>query len=686
MLKLRLFLLFVVTCSGKIFAQTTVLDFETPATTTTFQYFGSSIDGQKTVTVANPNPDAVNGSTTVLEFKKPTGAQTWAGAFSSPNPTTPVNVTSSTKVSIMVHLDHIGSLSLKLEGAVSGAPNWFQTRANTVVNGWEKLTFDLTLPSEEGPNQVGAGQVYQTVTLFVDFGNSPSADQVSYLDNIVVEPSIVCKTILDFEAPATTTTFQYFGSSIDGQKSTVVANPNPSGINTSDTVLLFRKPANSQTWAGAFSSPNPATPVNLTNGGTIKVKVHTSHPGNLGLKLEGSSTGGPNWLTTQPIDSLNQWVELSFNPDLPSLDPPNQPAKGHIYNTITLFFDFGTSFPIDQTYYLDDIVVCTSGATPQADVYFNVDMNQYAGAYTNVYVSGNFNNWSGDANQLTDPDGDKIFSTKIKLPVGLYEYKYTLDNWAAEEQFPPSSACTNTTFDGPNVLTNRKLALATDSTVIGPVCFNSCYTCGNAVKITYNLGMNNNTPDPGGVFLAGGPEFGAPNERFRLTDDDNNGVYSITIERQRGYGGYFTFTNGPCGDFSCKENLAGLTCGQPQNFNDRLLLPVQQDTILNTCFGTCADNTACTSSAIEPNGAASWFSLRPTLVADQTLLRLTETTAGPTRVRVFSAAGALVWEQNWSVTPESAVLHTATWQPGMYLLFVEQGARLGNARFVKVKM
>ena len=62
------------------------------------------------------------------------------------------------------------------------------------------------------------------------------------------------QTILDFEAPATTTTFQYFGSSLEGQLSQTVANPNPSGNNTSATVLEFKKPAGAQTWGGAFSA------------------------------------------------------------------------------------------------------------------------------------------------------------------------------------------------------------------------------------------------------------------------------------------------------------------------------------------------------------------------------------------------------------------------------------------------
>jgi len=51
--------------------------------------------------------------------------------------------------------------------------------------------------------------------------------------------------------------FQYFGSSIDGQLTQVIANPNPSGLNTSAKVLEFKKPAGAQVWGGGFSNPNP---------------------------------------------------------------------------------------------------------------------------------------------------------------------------------------------------------------------------------------------------------------------------------------------------------------------------------------------------------------------------------------------------------------------------------------------
>ena len=683
MLKKLLFLSLVVLSTAALTAQTTVLDFESAATSTTFQYFGSSLEGQLTSVIANPNPTGANTSANVLEFKKPAGSQTWAGAFSNPDPTSGVNVAAGGKITVMVHFDHIGNVALKLEGSTTGGPNWILTKANTVVNGWEKLEFDVALPSVEAPNQPATGHIYPRVVLFTDFGTSPAADQVSYIDNIQVEQSVSCGNLLDFEAAATTTPFQYFGSTLDGQLSSTIANPNASGINTSANVLKFIKPAASQTWAGAFSNPNPGTPVNLSAGGTIKVKVHTDHPGNMVVKLEDSPTGGPVWALQQDITTTNEWVELSFDASLPSFEAPNQPASGHIYNRVVIFFDFGTSPTVEQVYYCDDFQVCTSGGTPTAAVEFKVNMNQYAGTYSSVNVSGSFNSWSGDANPMTDPDGDKIFTTTLNLPVGLYEYKYTLDNWGGQESLPVTSACAAVTFDGPNVFVNRKLALS-GNTSLDAVCFNSCYDCGESVKINYNVGLNGATASPDGVYIAGGAEFGAPNARFRMYDDNGDGVFSLTIERERGYGGYFTLTNGLCADFSCKEVIEGLPCANPQNYNDRFLNPVQQDTIFNTCYGTCATNSDCTNGTIDLAGPGSWFELAPTLATEELRMIFHELRQSGAYISVFNVTGSLVWQQQYALAPDQVMLPVAGWQKGIYFVTAENGGRRVTGRFVKM--
>ncbi len=574
--------------------QSVVLDFESPATSTSFQYFGSSLDGSLNSIVANPNPSGINTSAMVAEFVKPADAQVWAGAFSNPNPATPIDLTAAgTQICVNVHMDHIGNLAMKLEGSTTGGTNWIQQVANTKVNEWEQLCFDVSLPAIEPPTAPAAGNVYQRVVLFFDFGaNGPGVATTSYFDDIVTVVPASCGTVLDFEAPATSTSFQYFGSSLDGSLNNIISNPNPSGINTSATVAEFVKPADAQVWAGAFSNPNPATPIDVTaDGAQICVKVHMDHIGNLALKLEGSTTGGTNWIQQVSNTKINEWEELCFDVSLPAIEAPIAPAAGHVYERVVLFFDFGANGPgVATTSYFDDIRVCASGVSVPADVSFAVDMNTYSGTFSQVYVSGTFNNWSDVANPLSDIDGDGVWTTTIPIQPGVIEYKFQVDGWADQEQFIGTEVCTVTDTSGE--FTNRTIVVPASGVNIEPVCWNSCYACGESIRITVNLGTSNIVVADDGVYIAGGGNFGVPGD-YPLTDPDGDGVYSIVLERPTNFSSFYTFTNGACLDYSCKENIAGQDCANPGNFNDRHMGPITQDTVINTCFGICTTTTDC---------------------------------------------------------------------------------------------
>jgi hypothetical protein len=58
---------------------------------------------------------------------------------------------------------------------------------------------------------------------------------------------------------------------------------------------------------------------------------------------------------------------------------------------------------------------------------------------------------------------------------------------------------------------------------------------------------------------------------------------------------HYTFLNSPTngGDWNAKENLAGLPCGDPTNYNDRLLPNIFSDTTIQHCFGSCETDGSC---------------------------------------------------------------------------------------------
>jgi hypothetical protein len=675
------FLLLFVAIVGTL-AQTTILDFETPATSTSFQYFGSSLDGSLNQIVNNPNSTGLNTSDKVAMFIKPTGAEVWAGAFSNPKPSTAVDLIANTKVSLLVHMDHVGSVSLKLEASSNGGDNWLLTVPNTKINEWEEIVFDVSLPSLEAPFTAAAGHIYTNVVLFFDFGTvSAATNTISFFDKMVALPNAASVTkILDFESAGTNTNFQYFGSALDGTLTTVIANPNATGINTSANVLRYVKPAVSEVWAGAFSNPNPTTLVDFSNGGQICANVHMDHIGSLSIKLEGSTSGKPNWILKVPNTKVNEWETLCFDSSLPSIEAPFEAASG-AYERIVIFYDFGTAGTGTEVIsYLDDIVVKASTAPQIRTVNFAVDMNNYTPNFNKVYASGTFNNWSGDANELTDPNSDGIYTGTIAVPNGSYEYKITLDNWNVQEAFIGTEECIKRDPTGQFV--NRLLLVSAD-TDVPKFCFNSCYACGEELRITFKLGMNGVTPNPEGVWIAGGGNFSVPGGNFKMTDANGDQIYELVVPRRAGFNSYFTFTNGPCADYSCKENLAGLPCGVATNFNDRFLPAITKDTIVATCFGTCFDNAQCVVGTSNLVSDATLFQMYGNPVSEATSLYFGSEISSAKRIEITNTLGQVVLSREVSAGQQVYQLPISELNTGIHFVTVRAENRYFTRKFIR---
>ena len=600
-----MYTLFFTCLMTSLFSQNVIADFETAQTSLTFQYFGSSLEPQLTTVEDNPNTVG-NPSTKVMKYVKAANSQTWAGAFANPAIATPIDANVIGKICVDVHMDRIGNFSLKLEKNGGSDPdNYLQTVANTKINEWETLCFDLSLNSLEGNMTPGTGKIFPGFVIFPDFNTVYTEDVTYYFDNFLSfakEPKKV--VLLDFETTETGTDFQYFGSSLEPQKTTVIDNPDASGVNTSAKVIQYIKAANAQTWAGGFANPPIKTPIDGNIVTHVCVDVWMDHIGNLTLKLEKNGGNDPdNYINTIANTKVNEWETLCFDLSVPSFEGNMTPGTGKVFPGLVIFPDFGTPGGTeDETYYIDNFVLVQAEEGAPKPIAFQVDMNGYSGSFTTVYVSGTFNNWSGDSNPLSDANGDGIWEGEVLLDNGAYEFKFTLDNWTGQEQFRITDECV--TVDPSGQFFNRSLLVSGEDTY-GPVCFNSCYACGDEVLITFNLGIGGqNVPDTSGVYLAGGAQFGAPGGRYEMVDADGDNVYTIAIRRGKGYSTYYTFTNGNCPDFSCKEVIGGQPCARPENFNDRFLEAVTGNVTINTCYGECTDNTDCGPSS--PKGKATF--------------------------------------------------------------------------------
>ena len=123
-------------------------------------------------------------------------------------------------------------------------------------------------------------------------------------------------------------------------------------------------------------------------------------------------------------------------------------------------------------------------------VSFAVDMNSYPDTFSQVYVSGQFNSWSGIADSLFDNDGDGIWTGTIDIlnnPGWLW--KYSVDNWA-DQELPadllgggnPYATCF--LYDPSGPFANRSLIVDAAAVVLDTNCWEKCLDCEDIIGCT----------------------------------------------------------------------------------------------------------------------------------------------------------------------------------------------------------
>ena len=163
------------------FAQNVPIDFELGGnglnwTWTTFENDTNPI----LEIVANPDPSGINTSATVAKFTALQAGEPWSGcesmhgsdigSFSFNN--------SNCTVSIMVWKSVISDVGIKFVDATSAAQPEIKI-ANTLINQWEKITFDFS-------SRIGVFPITKDqIVIFPDFDlGGRSQDNIIYFDNV----------------------------------------------------------------------------------------------------------------------------------------------------------------------------------------------------------------------------------------------------------------------------------------------------------------------------------------------------------------------------------------------------------------------------------------------------------------------------------------------------------------------
>ncbi len=263
---------------------------------------------------------------------------------------------------------------------------------------------------------------------------------------------------------------------------------------------------------------------------------------------------------------------------------------------------------------------------------FTVDMNDYAPAFGILNVSGEWNGFCADCNQLTDADLDGVWTGTFAIATGDYTYKYQVDSWTDQETLTagPGSPC----FISIGGFTNRFVSVeAVASNDVPEVCWASCQACSQGgvagctdtgannydalateadgtctYDVTFQVDMSQvaafTAPEVNGTFNGW---CGACNQ---LTDM-GAGVWGVTIELVEGYYEFKYTADG----FAIEEDLSSETPGlgscvtENSGFFNRYMNLSSDLTLDLSCYGTCATCPAmipgCTDMAAQNYNAAA---------------------------------------------------------------------------------
>ena len=169
-----------------LYGQSTI-DFETVGQDYKWNIFSNGTGDSTALSVVdNPNTTGINTSAKCLKYVVMASGDPWSGFYGQGHGPIVLDANNS-MITMMVYKDVISNVNLKLE-----PPNADHNVPNTLINTWEKLTFDYS---------AAIGTTAATITLIPDFSVSPRpGGSTNYMDNIEFIHTPVPVELVSFSA------------------------------------------------------------------------------------------------------------------------------------------------------------------------------------------------------------------------------------------------------------------------------------------------------------------------------------------------------------------------------------------------------------------------------------------------------------------------------------------------------
>jgi hypothetical protein len=219
----------------------------------------------------------------------------------------------------------------------------FETNFKVYFNSADPNDVPQTFLQGETLSHVYANPGTYSVKIYAVSGSAQSA--VPFTQSVTVTRSVLVLLPLDFDS----TTLPYTFLNFDGGNTSRVANPFPTGNNTSPFVAKMVKGAG-QVWGGSLIALS--SPINFSVNKKFKVKVYSPRVGaKLLLKVENLTNPGTNFEKEVTCTVANAWEELTF--DYTAISTTNS------FQKLVFIFDLGTQGDgsSNYTFYFDSIVL-----------------------------------------------------------------------------------------------------------------------------------------------------------------------------------------------------------------------------------------------------------------------------------------------------------------------------------------
>ena len=417
--------------AGFTMAQNTVIENYEPIKMSTFDVGANG----SLLVVPNPDPTGANTSAYVCKMVIGIqGRQPHAGWYSTIAPK--IDVTANRYLHIKVWKPRISPTCFKVEKSGNDSGDTFPMAEYSDVGKWQEIVFDWTT----SPNTPKPAGEYEKIVLIPDFEKPylGTEDVTLYFDDMYVnnDPAVgsaPVQVIENFEfIPMTRLSDD---NANDATKFGVIANPDrtPFGANVSHYVLDFTRDKDAVEWTGFWA---PVPNVDVTTNKYVHVKLWKPRLSVVKFKIQDGAAGTLEIASMNAQTKINAWEDFVFDFS----------GKTGTYPIIALLVDVSNvALTEDSHIYVDDIIV-NSDPNPKTktEQIIQVDMNG-AGlvAGDKVYIAGAlgdiYGTWNEPGtnpnNQMTDPDGDGIYTLSLSLPDGLTAFKFFVNGWGKGDPF-----------------------------------------------------------------------------------------------------------------------------------------------------------------------------------------------------------------------------------------------------------